>query len=133
MMPVLSSEFLAEKNSMTLLPASVTSNQPKKAKKGGVRFSEDGGGNSDEGYQSGSKAASRRLFTMESLSRRAESVSTGLFGRSQQAIKRRVKSYSANIATLRAAVVVMFPPTRRKILRSMRDFMQARQLSKITR
>ena len=113
--------------------APVPLDKPKKAKKGVLRFS-DAGDDNEEGCKSGSKtrAAPGRLFALESLSKTAESISTG-FIRKPQAIKQRVKSYHENIASLRAAVVVMFPPKRRKILRSMRDFVQARQLSKITR
>ena len=113
--------------------APVPLDKPKKAKKGVLRFS-DAGDDSEEGCKSGSKtrAAPGHRFSVENLSKTAESISTGFF-RKPQAIKRRVKSYSENVASLRAAVVVMFPPKRRKILRSMRDFVQARQLSKITR
>ena len=99
-------------------------------------FSDGGDDRRDGGFKSGSKtrATPRRVFSVENLSKTAESIS--LFrvrSYPQPTTNRQVKSYSENIASLRAAVVVMFPPERRKILCSLRDFMQARQLSKITR
>jgi hypothetical protein len=51
----------------------------------------------------------------------------------QQGEGRTVKSYSQNVATIRAAVIVMFPPRRSKALSVLSEVLEERMYKHVTR
>jgi hypothetical protein len=51
----------------------------------------------------------------------------------QLSVKREIKTFEQNVAVIRAAVLVMFPPRRRKMIMVMKDFLEHSEMAGLTR